>query len=397
MNTKYLCTDCGKDYPITPDLMVCPECSANQNDNEPLKGILEVDYQNRDLKENWSVFDMLPVPEEYFPQIPVGNTPMWKPANLRKQLELPNLFIKDDGANPTASLKDRASWLVSAFAKQNCIDNIVLASTGNAGSSMAGIGAAAGQRVTLFLPVAAPVAKLIQSQQYGADLVLVDGNYDQAFAMAMDYCKKFGGMNRNTAFNPMTIEGKKTVSIEMFRQLNHCPDHVFVSCGDGCILSGVYKGFKDLYMAGLIERVPKIWAIQSENSNTLTRAFNHPEHQFEFQAATTLADSISVDMPASGYHALKQLKEFGGQCVTVTDEQILESQKLLAETTGLFAEPAGATAFAGLLAVRPHLDEQDTVVVLTTGHGLKDPKTAAQGCKPLPAPISSLSQLAIDR
>ena len=392
---RYLCTECGKNYPIQPDLMVCPACSDNQNDNEPIKGILEVDYKNRTLKENWTVFDMLPVPEEYFPSIPVGNTPLWQPANLRAQLNLPSLFIKDDGANPTASFKDRASWLVSAFAKQHGIENIVLASTGNAGSSMAGIGAAAGQTVTLFLPASAPAAKLIQSQQYGANLVLVDGNYDQAFAMAMEYCKEFGGMNRNTAFNPMTIEGKKTVSIEVFRQLKSCPDHVFVSCGDGCILSGVYKGFKDLYMAGLIEKVPKVWAVQSENSSTLSRAFRHPEHRFEQREATTLADSISVDMPASGYHALKQLKEFGGECVVVKDDDILNAQKQLADQAGLFSEPAGATAFAGLLAARTQIDDHDTVVVLSTGHGLKDPKTAAQGCQPLPAPVSSLKQLAL--
>ena len=176
-----------------------------------------------DLPENWNLFDFMPVPEQFFAPIPVGNTPLWQPTNLRNKLDLPNLYIKDDGANPTASFKDRASWLVSAFARQNDINDIALASTGNAGSSMAGIGAAANQNITLFLPASAPVAKLIQGQQYGARLVLVDGNYDMAFGLAMDYCKKNGVMNRNTAYNPMTIEGKKAVSIETYMQLQDKP------------------------------------------------------------------------------------------------------------------------------------------------------------------------------
>ena len=393
MSISYLCTDCGASYPVTPELMVCPSCSAKQKNSEPLRGILEVSYRGQTLPENWNIFDMLPVPEQYFATIPVGNTPLWQPENLRQFLNLPHLFIKDDGANPTASFKDRASWLVSAFAKQHDIKNIVLASTGNAGSSMAGICAAAGQDITLFLPASAPVAKLIQSQQYGARLILVDGTYDQAFTLAMDYCQRFRGMNRNTAYNPMTIEGKKTVSLELLKQLQDIPDHIFVSCGDGCILSGVYKGFKDLYLAGVTDKVPCIWAIQSENSDTLTRAFNHPDGVFEAKSATTLADSISVDMPASGYHALKQLKEFNGRCFTVPDSAIIEAQKMLSDTAGLFTEPAAATAFAGLLAVKDQLPADDRIVVLTTGHGLKDPATAAKGCSELPTAISSLDEL----
>ncbi|MCL6270971.1 threonine synthase [Sansalvadorimonas sp. 2012CJ34-2] len=402
MTVSYICSECATHYPITPDLMVCPNCASQQTSEEPLRGVLEVSYENPSIdKEHWWLsttrswlFDMLPMPEEFFAPMPVGNTPLWEPRNLREELDLPNLFIKDDGANPTASFKDRASWLVSAFAKQHGVENIVLASTGNAGSSMAGIGAAAGQKITLFLPASAPVAKLIQGQQYGANLILVDGNYDKAFALAMEYCKRFGGMNRNTAYNPMTIEGKKTVSLEVTRQMGKAPDHVFVSCGDGCILSGVYKGFKDLYQFGLIDKVPTIWAVQSENSDTLTRAFNHPEGKFEAKPATTIADSISVDMPASGYHALRQLKEFGGRCITVADEDILKAQKKMSEKAGLFSEPAGATAFAGLLAARNEIGRDEQIVVLTTGHGLKDPKTAATGCPDLPAPIASLDELA---
>ena len=166
--------------------------------------------------------------------------------------------MKDDGVNPTGSLKDRASFLVSAFAAKFGMREIVLASTGNAGSSMAGVGAAAGQQVTLFLPKAAPKAKLIQALQYGAKVFRVDGTYDDAYELSLAYTAKFGGLSRNTAYNPMTIEGKKTVSLEVFRQLGQIPDHLFVSVGDGCILSGVYKGFRDLRQLGMTIACPDL-------------------------------------------------------------------------------------------------------------------------------------------
>ncbi len=166
-----------------------------------------------------TVWDLLPVEAAYFPPIPVGNTPLWEPGNLRRSTGFKRLFIKDDGANPTASFKDRASFLVSAAANKFNIPDITLASTGNAGSSMAGIGAAAGQSITLFLPESAPAAKLVQALQYGARVYRVHGNYDMAYDLSLEFSKQKGGINRNTAYNPLTIEGKKTVSLELFQQL----------------------------------------------------------------------------------------------------------------------------------------------------------------------------------
>ncbi|MBS1116001.1 MAG: pyridoxal-phosphate dependent enzyme, partial [candidate division NC10 bacterium] len=283
--------------------------------------------------------------------------------------------IKDDGLNPTCSLKDRASFLVSAFAAKFAIEEIVLASTGNAGSSMAGVGAAAGQKVTLFLPKAVPKAKLIQALQYGARVFRVGGSYDDAYDLSLAYTAKFGGMSRNTAYNPMTIEGKKTVSLEIFRQLGRVPDTLFVSVGDGCILSGVYKGFRDIRRLGLSDRLPVVYAVQADGSDALARAFE--EGAFRRKASNTVADSISVDVPRNGHHALRQLQEHGGRVVRVSDTQILAAQARLSRSAGLFTEPAGAAAFAGFLNVRHQLPEPAVTVVLATGNGLKD--TAAAG------------------
>jgi threonine synthase len=377
MKFSYRCTVCNKPYDIRPDLTVCPDCSASQQHDQPLTGILEVELQGS-VGADFEIFELLPIEKQYFPPIPVGNTPLWQPENLRLSMELPRLFIKDDGVNPTASFKDRASYLVSAAAKKFAIDDITLASTGNAGSSMAGIGAAAGQNITLFLPEAAPPAKLVQALQYGAVVHRVNGNYDRAYELSLEFSRRKGGMNRNTAYNPLTIEGKKTVSLELFQQLGGvAPDLVFVSVGDGCIISGVYKGFRDLKKFGLIDEVPEIIGVQAETSNALQRAFI--SGKFDNIQTFTVADSICVDVPRNGVHALGQLKKYQGRLVSVSDEQIIQAQAELSCSTGLFTEPAGAAAFAGLKKIAASLDPEATIVVLATGNGLKDSASASRG------------------
>lgn len=376
MEFFYSCSQCGRSYDIIPELMLCPNCSAQQPQDQPLHGVLDVAFEGR-LDPDFNIFDLLPVEEKYFPPTPVGGTPLWEPKNLRAKLGFSQLFIKDDGVNPTFSFKDRASYLVSAFAKKFEIQDIVLASTGNAGSSMAGIGAAAGQTITLFLPATAPVAKLVQALQYGACVYRVKGNYDLAYDISMEYSQKYGGMNRNTAYNPMTIEGKKTVSLELYKQLGRAPDIVFVPVGDGCIISGVYKGFRDLKQLGLIPGIPKIIGVQAETSAALYRALN--SGRFTVEPTATVADSICVDVPRNGLHALTQIKNFGGELLTVSDTEIIQAQTKLSATTGLFTEPAGATAFAGFLKAVPNLDRKATIAVLTTGNGLKDSVSAQLG------------------
>jgi threonine synthase len=365
--------------------MLCPKCSSTHISGQPLNGVLEVELSGT-LESN-DPLDFLPVERQYFPAIPVGNTPLWHPApevpseNLLKKYGFPDLYLKDDGANPTGSLKDRASFLVAAFARKHGISEVVVASTGNAGSSMAGVGAAAGLKVKLFLPKTAPPAKMIQALQYGADLVLADKNYDQAFSLSLEYSNRHGGMNRNTAYNPMTIEGKKTVAFELFNQLKKAPDHVFVSVGDGVILSGVYKGFRDLLQLGRIEKIPVVHAVQASGSDAICRAMEsgsfEGQPEIPVRAAKTVADSISFD----------------GHCFTVTDEEILSAQKELSSSYGLFSEPAAATAYAGFLKQKAALDSSETCVVLLTGNGLKDINSATAKIVVPEKSINSLDEL----
>ena len=375
--------------------MLCPECSSTHKSGQPLNGVLEVELSGT-LESN-DPLEFLPVEGQYFPAIPVGNTPLWQPEKLQKIYGFPELYLKDDGVNPTGSLKDRASFLVAAFARKHGIREVVVASTGNAGSSMAGVGAAAGLKVKLFLPKTAPPAKMIQALQYGADLVLADKNYDQAFSLSLEYSKRRGGMNRNTAYNPMTIEGKKTVSIEIYKQLKKAPDHVFVSVGDGVIMSGVYKGFRDLLQLGRIDKIPVVHAVQASGSDAICRAMESGDFdgqaESRVRAAKTVADSISVDTPSNGHLALKNLKAFGGHCFTVTDEEILCAQKELSSTCGLFSEPAAATAYAGFLKQKAALDSNETCVVLLTGNGLKDINSATAKIVVPEKSINSLDEL----
>ena len=286
---------------------------------------------------------------------------------------------------------------MATYVRKHFISEVVVASTGNAGSSMAGVGAAAGLKVKLFLPKTAPPAKMIQALQYGADLVLADNNYDQAFSLSLEYSNRHGGMNRNTAYNPMTIEGKKTVAFELFNQLKKAPDHVFVSVGDGVILSGVYKGFRDLLQLGRIEKIPVIHAVQASGSDAICRAMESGSFDGQVErpvrAANTVADSISVDIPSNGHLALKNLKTFGGHCFTVTDEEILSAQKELSSSCGLFSEPAAATAYAGFLKQKAALDSSETCVVLLTGNGLKDINSATAKIVVPEKSINSLDEL----
>ena len=385
----YKCTDCGKEYSQKEVKYLCPVCKPENTSNKPPKGVLKVvyDYQNlrtfgeapnvyEKLKET-KFIDLLPVQDiKSFPNLRVGETPLYKQTELNGKNLSFNLYLKDDSQNPTFSFKDRASALVSAYAKENEINTIVAASTGNAGSSLAGICASQNQKAVIVVPESAPIAKLTQIVMYGAKIIPVKGTYDDAFDLSIKATEKFGWYNRNTAYNPLTIEGKKTVSFELFDQLNqNIPDRIFVPVGDGVIISGVYKGFEDLLQLGIIDKMPVIIAVQSEGSDNLLR--NIDKENFEVKASTTFADSISVDIPRNFYMTKQFIQKYKGEYLTVSDEDILNASVQLSNNTGLFAEPAAATAFAGMLncLTNNKIEDDSDNVVLLTGSGLKDLKS----------------------
>lgn len=383
MNQKftYRCCDCGKHILAEHIIYICPDCSKKQLHDQPPLGVLKVLYDYKSLShlsfrklEEDSFLPLLPINDlKSLPNLHVGRTPLYEIDTLDSKTNDFELYLKDDSQNPTFSFKDRASALVSAFAKENGIDTIVAASTGNAGSSLAGICASQGQKSVIFVPATAPKAKLTQIMMYGATLVPVAGNYDKAFDLSIEATKRYGWYNRNTAFNPLTIEGKKIVSFEIFSQLKeNAPDYVFVPVGDGVIISGVYKGFEDLLQLGIIDKMPVIVAVQAAGSSNLVD--NIDRHEFTLTPSDTLADSISVDIPRNFHMAKGYLTKYHGQTVLVSDDDILRASSILAKNTGIFAEPAAAAAFAGFLEYKDKLSlpKASTTVVLLTGSGLKD-------------------------
>jgi len=379
-NFEYRCTDCGRTYSRDEVRYLCPACGPAYHPGIPLLGVLEAIFDYPAIaaafdrqRPDWSLF--CPVEPEFHPPLPVGNTPLAQVDRLGAELGLARLWVKNDGLNPSGSLKDRASFLVAAEAKRLGIDLIVAASTGNAASALAAVCASSGQQALIFVPQTAPKAKLVQMVLYGARVIPVKGTYDDAFRLSLDYTAQRGGLNRNTAYHPLTIEGKKTAALELWAQLGYqAPDAVVVSVGDGVILGGVHKGFVDLKRAGLIERLPRLIGVQAESSDAIHR-YVTTGHYADAVNPVTRADSISVTCPSNAHGARRAVLESAGLTLTVTDEQILSAQARLAARTGIFTEPAGAAALAGLAKLQSgpgRLPQDARVVILATGHGLKD-------------------------
>lgn len=317
------------------------------------------------------------------PPLPVGDTPLHRAPRLGGALGLARLFVKDDGRNPSASFKDRASAVAVARAREAGAPVIAAASTGNAAAALASQAAAVGQPTVIFVPRTAPPAKIAQLLIHGSTVLAVDGSYDQAFDLCMAACAAFGWYNRNTGYNPYMTEGKKTVSFEIAQQLARAqgsaapfvaPDAVFVSVGDGCIIGGVHKGFKDLLALGWIDKMPRLYGVQSAQSPALYDAWRAGWEIPRPVRATTRADSISVDAPRDPIKALAAVRESGGAFLAVEDEAILGAIAPLAQQAAVFAEPAGATAYAGLVQAQAAglVQAEETIVVINTGSGLKD-------------------------
>lgn len=363
---------------------VCPD-----HGNE---GIVDVVYDYDYIKTNftrdelktsvdytiWRYRKLLPIKEDSeVPPLTIGWTPLYKTDRLASKLGLNHLWIKDDGRLPTASFKDRASAIAIVKAHEKGAEIVMTASTGNAAAALSGIAASLDQKNVIFVPESAPKAKIAQLLVFGAEVMLVKGSYDDAFELCLEAEKEYGWYNRNTGYNPYMSEGKKTAIYEICEQLNwKVPDKVFVSVGDGCIIGGLHKGLKDLLEIGWIDKMPQIVGVQSEGSDYMYQAWKNNEDVYTKPSikADTLADSISAGLPRDRIKAMNAVKETDGFYISVSDEEILKAIPLMARSTGVFGEPAGAAALAGLVKSIDNklIDPDERIVVLNTGNGLKD-------------------------
>jgi threonine synthase len=408
------CTICGEEYAVDQVEYVCPHHGDD--------GILDVVYDydliaqrltperlaNDPTRSLWRYLPLLPVNVEVVralgdpslscnPLFSVGWTPLYSAPRLAADLGLKHVWVKDDSRQPTASFKDRASAIAVVKTRELGYEIVTTASTGNAAAALSGLCAAVGQPNVIFVPKTAPQAKVAQLLAYGSTVMLVDGSYDQAFELCLEAARAFGWYNRNTGYNPYMSEGKKTVAYEICEQLAvgahrdaplrdaplQAPDVILVPVGDGCIIGGVHKGLKDLLALGWIDRMPRIIGVQAAGSSPLVDAWERGLEGWEMQPveAHSVADSIVAGLPRDRIKALRAVRETGGAYVRVDDTEILAAIPTLAQGCGVFAEPAAAAAYAGLVeAVEDGLvgfrNADERVVVLSTGSGLKDVASA---------------------
>ena len=383
------CITCRAEYAPGDIEYTCPACG-------PRRGTLEVVYDYAGLAKTltretfaasgrasmWRYLPLLPFDDVRFIQpLRVGWTPLYRFPELGREFGLSQLLVKDDGQNPTASYKDRASSIVVIKAQEAGRPIVTCASTGNAASSLAGFSAATPLQTIIFVPKTAPEAKVAQLLIFGAKVFLVDGSYDVAYDLAAEAAEAFGWYNRSAAVNPFLVEGKKTGALEVAEQTDWSPpDLVFVGVGDGSVISGICKGFAELKLLGLIDRAPRVIGVQAEGSAPIAKAFERYDGAsvpIEDIEAATVADSICVGKPRDIVKAVTYVRQNGGRFVTVSDGRILDAIGTLARRTGVFAEPAGAAAFAGLEALAEIEDLSGaSAAVMITGNGLKDVASA---------------------
>jgi threonine synthase len=375
------CTRCGATYDPDRVVYTCPN-------HDGVAGILEVTYDydviddrfdadlDGTIASQWKYREFLPVDTDATPvTLGEGGTDLLEAPRLGDELGV-SVRIKNDGLNPTGCFKDRATSVAVTKARRMERDVITCASTGNAAASLAGYATRGGLDCRIFVPADTPEGKLVQPLVYGADVLAVDGSYDEAYDLSLEVTDAYGWYNRNAAINPFQIEGKRTVGHELAEQTRtDIPDWIVVSMGDGCTIAGCWKGFREFAELGYVEETPKMLGVQAEGSAAIHDAF-HDRNGHD--GAETLADSIAVGRPRNTVKAVRALEDSGGTALTATDEEILDAEALLGRTEGVYAEPAGAAPIAGIRKARARgiIDPGESVVTIVTGFGLKDTASA---------------------
>ncbi len=398
MHYFYSCTNClekfSSEYIENNDIYLCPTCGALPQ-NAPLMGVLEVNYDFEYLNKNYSLNKLSSLLTSNFESIPFLFPLNYKNGVLQEitesQKELirltpcfgkieyknNNLLFLDDSRNPTFSYKDRASVLVAIKAIQLKKESIICASTGNAGSSIAGICSRLGLKSIIFVPEKIPIPKKLQIEMYGADLIKVNGDYDYAFDLSLLFTKKLGMYNRNTAYNPLTIEGKKTAAYDIYNKYKNegLPNKIIIPAGDGVILGGIFKGFKDLLNLRLIEQLPELIVTQPTNGSSIIDYLE--TGIFNYKNSETIADSLSAGAPRNLYLAYRSIKESSGIGIRIDDDVTLYYQRVLSSKYGILVEPAAAITLAAYdkLLETNYISKNDKVLLLFTGNGLKDTKS----------------------
>ena len=389
--THLKCAKCGTEYSLDDKLTLCPKKDDGRldiyYDYEAIsKKLNKKTLQQRNLGL-WNYKELLPVKDERkIVTLGEGRTPLILSKRLAGKWGTKNLYLKDETRSPTGSFKDRAMTVGVSKALEYDIKTVATASSGNAAAALAAYSARAGLDCYAFVLDIAPIEKIAQLLLLGAKVLAVKGlekGEDPTVKMLRMVVEKYGWYPCPSfgPFNPYQVEGPKTISYEIIEQMDwKVPDWVLVSTGASCLLTGIYKGFKDFQTLGFIDNIPKLVAVQAEGNAPLVRAYQQNKGPFEIQAwehPNTVAGGLSDPFPWDGDIGLKAIRESGGTAISVPDKEILEAQKILASHEGVFAEPSGVTSLAGCKKLLDDgiIRKDDVVVVPITGTGLKDPGT----------------------
>ena len=377
------CIECGKEYSEEEVRYRC-DCG----------GLLEV-VIDLDKVENifngknitlWKYKSFIPVERRV--SLNEGGTPLYRLENLQRELEMKELYVKNEGANPTGSFKDRGMTVGVSKAIELGMDKVICASTGNTSASLAAYSAKAGIKSYVLVPSGKiALGKLAQAIVYGAKVLPVRGNFDDALRVVVEASRELGVYMLNS-INPFRLEGQKTIAFEIFDQLGFVPDNIILPVGNAGNISAIWKGFKELYEAGFIDKLPRMIGIQAEGASPLVKAFKKRKPFEPEEKPETVATAIRIGNPANWKKAWRAVEESGGLFESVSDEEILKAQKRLASKEGIFVEPASASSLAGLIKLKELslIEPDESYVLITTGHGLKDPNIIIENFK-LPEPI----------
>ena len=384
---KVICWDCGAEVE-DPFVNTCPRCGGLLTVKMELEKVKEMKPQ--DLRSTpigvWRYAPFMPVDPAHKVSIQEGGTPLYPTKALGAEIGVENTFVKFEGLNPTGSFKDRGMTMGVSHAKELGAQVVGCASTGNTSAALAAYAAKAGMKCAVFLPSGkVAMGKLAQALFFGAKVLSIDGNFDDALALARKMAdeRKLYLLN---SINPYRPEGQKSVLFEIMDQLNYeVPDRIILPVGNAANIWAVYKALTELEEVGWIDKMPMLTGIQAEGAAPVARAFAAEAKDFvPEQNPETVATAIRIGNPVSGRKALKAIYSTGGYCTTVNDDEIIKAQQLLGRREGVCVEPASAASVAGLRKLREMgiADKDERVVCICTGNGLKDPDTIINNCAP---------------
>lgn len=392
------CISCGAEYDLDEIIYTCKECGSIL-EVEPLRPDVSKDVFECRKSTMWKYKEFMPVDESKIVSLQEGGTPFCKCQKLGEKLGV-DLYVKVEGSNPTGSFKDRGMSIGITKATELGVNTVGCASTGNTSASLAAYAARAGMQCIVLLPSGkVALGKLAQAMFHGAKVISIKGNFDEALEAVTGLALQ-GKLYLLNSINPFRLEGQKSIGFEIVDDLGwKSPDRIILPVGNAGNISAIWKGVKEFHEAGFIKDLPRMTGIQAEGAAPIAHAVRDKKREIvPVENPETIATAIRIGAPVSATKALRAIYESDGLAETVTDDEILSAQKLLARTEGIGIEPASAASIAGLkkLVENGSIDRGEQVVCVVTGHLLKDPNTAINACeKPVEveADINTLSRI----